>query len=177
MKNEAVATQKEAVPAPVNYPAFVEAEKLLERIAEFTKLTSQRAYEYFLNRSDQFGSHFDDWVKAEMDFLRPAPIEITETADNINVRAAVPGFKPEEIEISIKDALMIMSGETKSEEKKEDEKTFLNEWRSNHFCRQVVLPSEVETDGVEATLKDGILNLTLKKKTAEEAAKVAVIAA
>ena len=176
MKNEAVALQKEPA-QPANYPAFVEAEKLLDRIAEFTKLTSQKAFEYFLQRKDDFGSHFDDWLKAEMEVLRPTPIEITETADFLNVRAAVPGFKPEEIEISIKDALLIISGETKTEEKKEEEKTFLNEWQSNRFCRQLTLPSDVETDGVKATLKDGILSLTLKKKTAEEAAKIAVIAA
>lgn len=177
MKNEAVALQKEPAAEPARFPAFVEAEKLIDRIAEFTKLTSQRAYEYFLNRSDKIGSHFDDWLTAELDFLRPTPVEITETADLINIRAAVPGFKPEEIEISIKDALLIMSGETKMEEKKEEEKTFLNEWRSNRFCRQVSLPSEVETEGVEATLKDGILHLTLKKKATEEAAKIEVIAA
>ncbi len=177
MKNEAVAPVKETEKPAANYPAFVEAEKLLERFAEFTRLTSQKAYEYFLSHGGSIGSHFDDWLKAEMEVLRPTPIEIKETPDNINVRAAVPGFKPEEIEISIKDALLIMSGETTAEEAREDEKTFLNEWRSNHFCRQVVLPSEVETDGVEATLKDGILNLSLKKKAAEEAAKISVIAA
>jgi HSP20 family protein len=177
MKNEALAPAKEKEDPAASYPAFVEAEKLLERMAEFTRLTSQKAYDYFLRRRDDFGLHFDDWLKAEMDILRPTPIEITETKDDINVRASVPGFKPEEIELSIKDNLLIMSGETRSEEKKEDEKTFLNEWRSNHFCRQVILPSEVETDGVNATLKDGILKLSLKKKAVEEAAKIAVIAA
>lgn len=177
MKNEAVAPVKETAKPAANYPAFVEAEKLFERIAEFTRLTSQKAYEYFLSHSDKFGTHFDDWLKAEMEILRPTPIEIKETADNINVRAAVPGFKPEEIEISIKDAILIMSGETMAKEAKEDEKIFLNEWRSNRFCRQIVLPSEVETEGVEATLKDGILTLTLKKRAAEEAAKISVIAA
>ncbi|MBK9766334.1 MAG: Hsp20/alpha crystallin family protein [Chloracidobacterium sp.] len=65
----------------------------------------------------------------------------------------------------------------KSEEKKDDEKLFLNEWRSNRFCRQMRLPSEVETENVTAQLKDGILHLSLKKKAAEEAAKIAVTAA
>lgn len=177
MKNEAIAPAKEPVAPPANFPAFVEAEKLLERMTEFTKETSLRAYDYFLARGNEFGMHLDDWLKAEMDILRPTPIEITENKDSINVRAAVPGFKPEEIEISIKDALLIMSGESRIEEKKEDEKVHLSEFRSNRFCRQMTLPSEVETDGVQAKLKDGILNLTLKKKATEDASKIAVIAA
>lgn len=177
MKNEAIATAPKKAADEAIYPAFVEAEKLLDRIAEITMLTSQKAYEYFLSRRHEFGTHFDDWLKAEMEVLRPTPVEVSETADNLNIRAAVPGFKPDEIEISVKDALLIMSGETKSAEKAEDEKTFLNEWRSNRFCRQIELPSEVETGGVKATLANGILNLTLKKKAAKEAEKINVIAA
>ena len=177
MKNEAIATAKEPVATEVNFPAFVEAEKLLDRIAELTKLTSQKAFEYFLRRSDDFGTHFDDWLKAEMEILRPTPVQVTETADDLNVKAAVPGFKADEIEISIKDTLLIMSGETEMDQKTEDEKTHVDEWRSNRFCRQIVLPCKVETSGVKATLTDGILLLTLKKMTAQEEAKIDVIAA
>lgn len=177
MKNEAVAVATEPVKPETKSPAFVEIEKMLDRMTEFTMETSKKAYDYFLLRGNEFSSHFDDWLKAEMDVLRPTPLEITETDELINVRAAVPGFKPDEIEISIKDALLIISGEAMVEEKKEDEKVFLNEWRSNRFCRQMRLPSEVETEGVTAQLKDGILHLSLKKKAAEEAAKIAVNAA
>jgi HSP20 family protein len=177
MKNQAAAPAKEPVKPTTNFPAYVEAEKLLERMAEFTKETSLRAYDYFLARGNDFGMHLDDWLKAEMEVLRPTPMAVVEDKENLIVHAAVPGFKPEEIEISINDNLLIMSGEHKMEEKKEDEKVHLNEWQSNRFCRQITLPSAVETDGVEATLKDGILNLTLKKKAAEETAKIAVIAA
>ncbi len=176
MKNEATAMAKEPLNAEPKFPAFVEVEKMLERVAEFTAETSKKAYDYFMLRGDDLTSHFDDWLKAEMDILRPTPLEITQTDEMINVRAAVPGFKPEEIEISLKDDLLIMSGETKAEERKEDEKLFLNEWRSNRFCRQMRLPSEVESENVTAKLKDGILYLELKKKPAEEAANIPITA-
>lgn len=177
MKNEAIATAKEPAAPAASSPAFVEAEKLLERMAEFTMETSRKAYDFFLQRGTELGTHFDDWLKAEMEVLRPTPIEITETKENLNVRAAVPGFKPEEIEISIKDTDLIISGECHAEEKKEDETTIQREWRSDRFCRQITLPSEVETESVGAELKDGILHLSLKKKAAEEAARIAVKAA
>lgn len=177
MKNEATAIAKEPVKPETNLPVFVEVEKMLDKVAEFTTEISRKAYDFFLERGNEWGTHFDDWVKAEMEILRPTPLEIKETTNKIKIKAAVPGFKADEIEISLKGDLLIMSGETHMEENKEDEKTFLNEWRSNRFFRQLTLPSEVESDGVEAKLKDGILNLTLTKKAAQDAAKIAVEAA
>jgi HSP20 family protein len=70
-----------------------------------------------------------------------------------------------------------MSGETSSEEKKEDESTFYSEWRSNRFCRQLTLPADVEADNVQATVKDGILQMSFKKKAETEVEKIAVKAA
>ena len=70
-----------------------------------------------------------------------------------------------------------MSGETTSEEEKHDEKTFYSEWKSNRFCRQLELPTEVEADGVNAELRAGVLTMTLKKKAAEGASKIKVKAA
>lgn len=158
-------------------PAFVEAEKLFEKLTEITKETAARAFDFFMDRGTQFGTHFEDWLKAESEILRPAPVKITQTNDMVNVMIAVPGFVADEIEVSVKDDLLIVSGETKSEEKKEDENTFYNEWRSNRFLRKLILPGKVEAEGVDATLKDGVLTLVLKKKAEIEAAKVAVKAA
>lgn len=158
-------------------PTFVEAEKLFDKLAEITRETAARAYDFFVERGSQFGGHLEDWLRAESETLRTAPVKITEVGEMVSVVIAVPGFKPEEIEVSVKDDLLIVSGETEAEEKKEDEKTFYNEWRSNRFLRKLILPGKVEADGVEATLKDGVLTLVLKKKAEMEAAKVAVKAA
>lgn len=158
-------------------PAIVEAEKLFDKLAEVTRETAARAYDFFVERGSQFGGHLEDWLRAESETLRTAPVKITEAGEMVNVVIAVPGFKPEEIEVSVKDDLLIVSGETMAEEKKEEETTFYNEWRSNRFLRKLILPGKVDPDGVEATLKDGVLSLALKKKAEMEAAKVAVKAA
>lgn len=166
------ADEKKA-PAPV----FVEAEKMFDRMAQISRETAQKAFEFFERRGMSFGAHLDDWLKAESELLRQVPVEITETKDTVNIRAAVAGFKPEEIEVSVKDRILFLSGETTLEDKKEDENTYFTEWRSNRFYRQLELPSEVESEGVEAQLKDGILRLSLKKKAVQEAEKIAVKAA
>lgn len=158
-------------------PVFVEAEERFDRLAEITRETTHKAYEFFQNRGGAFGTQLDDWFRAEAEVLRPTPVEIKEIKDSVEIRAAVPGFKPHEIEVSIKDDLLILSGETKSEETQEDENTFYSEWKSNRFFRQLTLPTEVETENVEAFLKDGVLQMSLKKRQAEETAKIAVKAA
>jgi len=158
-------------------PVFVEAEKMFEKLAEITRETTVRAYDFFMTRGSQFGSHFEDWLRAEAETLRAAPVKITDTKDMVNVTVAVPGFKPNEIEISVKDDLLIVSGETKAEDKREDESTFYSEWRSDRFMRKLVLPTRVETSDIDAKLKDGVLSLALKKRAEEEAVKVAVKAA
>lgn len=158
-------------------PAFVEAEKMFGKLAEITKETAAKAYDFFVMRGSQFGSHFEDWLRAESEMLRVAPVEIKETNDLVNVRVAVPGFKSNEIEISLKGNTLIISGETTAEDMKDDESTFYSELRSNRFLRQLTLPCEVETEKVEAELRDGILALSLQKRAEEEAVKVAVKAA
>jgi HSP20 family protein len=171
---EIVKTEPEAAkPAPV----FVEFEKMFDRFAELSKETAERAFDFFQRRGRAFGDQLDDWFKAESEILRPIPVEITEDEQAVMVRAEVPGFKPDEIEVSVKDNILFMSGETASEKKKEDEKIFYSEWKSNRFCRQLELPAEIEADGVNAELKAGVLTMTLKKKAAEEASKIRVKAA
>lgn len=177
MKNQGTAMARTPEKKLTKPPFFVEAETMLERMADLTRETSEKAFEYFKNRGEMFGSRLDDWLHAELELIRPVSVEITETDGLVNVRAAVPGFKPEEIELSVKENNLFLSGEMKAETKKEDEKTFYTEWRSNRFYRQLRLPAEVFTHGAEAKLKDGILTVSLKKKPIGEAAPIAVKAA
>ncbi len=155
-------------------PIFVEAEKMFEQIADLSRETAHKAYEFFMQRGGEFGKELDDWFRAESEILFPVPVEINETKDNFMIRAAIPGFKPEEIEVSVKDNVLILSGKTETQEKREDENTIYSDWRSNRFCRQLILSSEVDEEKVEATLKDGVLQLTLPKLPVREAKQIAV---
>jgi HSP20 family protein len=158
------------------FPIFVEAEKMFDRFADLTRQTAHKAYEFFLTRGGEFGREIDDWFKAESEILRPVTVEVAENDQTINVTAAVPGFKPEEIEISVKDNLLILSGETFAENKKEEGNTVYSEWRSNRFFRQITLPAEVDAEQVKANLKDGLLQLSLPKAAPREVKQIAVTA-
>jgi HSP20 family molecular chaperone IbpA len=94
---------------PTLAPVFVEAEAMFEKFAEITKDTAQRAFEFFRQRGGELGREVDDWFKAENEVLRPVAIEMTESDTAFSVSAAVPGFKPEEIEVSVKNDLLMIS--------------------------------------------------------------------
>ena len=174
MKNQGTAVAKASEKKMSKPPFFVEAERMFDKMTDLTRETSEKAFEYFMNHGGMLGSRFDDWLHAEMELLRPVPVEITETDKLVNIRAAVPGFKAEEIEISVNNNDLFLTGETKFEDKKEDEKTFYTEWRSNRFYRQLRLPTEVLNEGADAKLKDGILTLALKKKPIVDATPITV---
>jgi len=124
----------------------------------------------------------------EESFLRPGwfgapdpqaaamPMDIYETADNIVVKVAVPGVKPEDIEVTITGELLTIKGETKTEEKVEKENYLRQERRYGSFCRQVTLPVAVKTESVQATFENGVLNLELPKSEAVKTKTVKVVA-
>lgn len=157
-------------------PIFVEAEKMFDKMAEVTKETAAKAFDFFRQRGGEWGKELDDWFNAEREILRAVPIEIRETAETVYVTAAVPGFKPDEIEVSVKDNFLILSGNADARETKRDDNVVISEWKSNRFFRQLLLPAMVIPDKAEAKLADGMLELTLPKAAEIEAKKVAVAA-
>lgn len=90
-------------------------------------------------------------------------VDISETKDNIVVKAEVPGLKKEEIKITLQDNVLTLKGERK-QEKEEKETNFYRMERSyGSFSRSFNLPSAVQADKIRANYKDGVLNITLLK--------------
>lgn len=155
-------------------PTFVEAEKMFEQMADMSKQIAQRAFDFFTQRGGEFGRELEDWFKAETELLRPVPVEMTHDGKNVIVRASVAGFKPDEIEISIKDNVLMVSGKTEREEKRQDEKTFYSEWKSNRFSRSLTLPQDVDADRTKAKLTDGVLEIVAPKIAQREGTKIPI---
>ena len=86
---------------------------------------------------------------------------------NLVVKVEVPGVKPEELDITVKDNVLNIGGETQAEEEVKRENYIRRERRYGSFRRSVVLPAEAEGNKAEATFEDGILTVTVP--LAEEA--------
>lgn len=176
LKKESTEVQKTETqvktPVPVNT-----TEDLFQRFTDLMRDIGDRAYAFFRERGGEFGKDLDDWFKAENEMLRPVPVEMTETDDTITVKAAVAGFKPEEIEVSVKDNTLVINGISMESAENKDGDTILREWNSNRFCRQLALPTSVAADDVTAELADGMLKVSMPKAATPEAKKIPVEAA
>lgn len=91
------------------------------------------------------------------------PLDIFEDKDNLVVKAELPGMKREEIQVSLHDGSLSISGERKTENKHEDAEVYRSERFAGRFQRTVSLPTPVAADKVKAQYKDGILTVTLPK--------------
>jgi HSP20 family protein len=94
-------------------------------------------------------------------------VDIYEDKDNFVVKAELPGMKKEDIDVSLHDGSLSISGERKGEKKWEEAEVYRAERFFGRFQRTVALPAPVASGGIKAQYKDGILTVTLPK--AEEA--------
>ncbi len=90
-------------------------------------------------------------------------IDLYEDKDNLYVKAELPGMKREEIEVSLREGTLSISGERKSETKFDEAEVHRAERFFGRFQRSVTLPMPVATDKVKAQYKDGVLSITLPK--------------
>jgi HSP20 family protein len=97
-------------------------------------------------------------------------MSMDENDDSISVKAEVPGFNAKELEITLEPNRLTITGKRESSKEETKGKTVYSETCSNQIFRVVDLPAEVETGKATATLKDGMLLLTMPK-----AAKVGAV--
>ena len=88
---------------------------------------------------------------------------IRETSDQYLFEAALPGLSKKDIEVTLQDGVLKVSGERKELEAVEGETLHSAELHSGSFSRAFTLPGEVDEESVEARYKDGILSLAVKK--------------
>ena len=90
-------------------------------------------------------------------------LDIYEDNDNLVVKAEIPGMKREDIDVSLHDGSLSISGERKSENKYEGAEAYRAERFFGKFQRTVTLPTPVAPEKVKAQYQDGILTVTLPK--------------
>ena len=104
------------------------------------------------------------WDRALPDVAELTPnVDVIDREDEVLVRAEVPGYKKEDIEVSVSGNTLTLRGETSSEEKEEKGDFYRHEIMRGAFTRTVALPAEVDDSKAKASMKDGVLELHLPK--------------
>ena len=106
---------------------------------------------------------FNDTVNAAQQAFVPA-VDIVEDEKSYEIHVAVPGVKKSDFKIDLTDGRLTISGERRSEEKKEGRNFHTLETQYGSFKRSFYVPEDVNTDAVEASYEDGVLRLVLPKR-------------
>ena len=124
-------------------------------------------FHWFLEDFDLpgFGPGEREWVP---------PFDVSETENEIIVKAEIPGMKVEDIDISLTDGLLTIKGERKMEKEDKQENYHRIERKFGIFSRTLNLGLKVKADGIDAGYKDGLLTVTLPKAEEDKPKKIEV---
>ena len=136
---------------------------VLDQIQDTFNALSRRAYEIFEGNGRAFGRDWEDWFQAERELLHPVHVSVEEFDDSFAVKAEVPGFSEKELEINLEPRRLTITGKREAKKEEKKGKTVYAERCCDEILRMVDLPAEVETDRVNATLKNGVLEFNLPK--------------
>ncbi len=113
------------------------------------------------------------WLSSELMPTQPL-LDVHMTGDTYYVEAALPGIKPEDVDITIEGDMLTIKGEFKKEEKREEEGYLLREMHRGAFSRTITLPTGLKADAAKATFRDGVLTLEIPKEETSKARHVKV---
>lgn len=100
-------------------------------------------------------------------------VYVRDNGDELQVTAEVPGFKPEDLQVSFEGGSLVIRGE-RQDEVPQGYSVHRKERASVRFARAFTLPARVDPDQIEASLHDGILELRLPKAPEERPRTISV---
>lgn len=95
------------------------------------------------------------------------PVDVYETETAVVVESPMPGVDPEKIVIQFGDGILTIRGEDEKRSEVEEKNYYRKEVRHGSFSRTVAIPTSVDATAAEAVVENGILKITIPKKTAE----------
>lgn len=160
MAQQALATSSTRETAPT-----IRVGALRDEIKQLFDSVAQRAFQIFQSNGEIVGHDVDNWFQAERELFHPAHLDLSESAKAFTVRAEVPGFTANELEVNIDGQRVTISGKREKREEHKEKKSVYSEYCSSQLLRAVDLPAAVNADAATAILKDGILELEIPKTT------------
>jgi HSP20 family protein len=95
--------------------------------------------------------------------LSAPAVDMYQTDEEVVVKAALPGFKADEVQINVTGDLLTIRGERKAEEEKQEKSWHIREHRWGSFERSITLPTDVVSDRADAAFENGVLTIKLPK--------------
>ena len=136
-----------------------------------TALTRWNPLQDMQSIQQQFNQILEPFFRRGFDFgeeLRSTgwvpPVDIEETTDRLILRAELPGFKPENVDIQFENGVLTLKGERRFENENQQKNFHRIERSYGTFVRTFALPGTVDAERTTASYKDGILELQMPKR-------------
>lgn len=141
---------------------IVEMERWFDRV---DRLFDRVLNRFFRQIDRDFWMLDQQWVPA---------MEVSETPDAYIVRVELPGVKREDIEVTLQDDILTIKGKKERSEEHKSEEMHFAERVYGEFVRSLRIPSDVKTDAIEASYKDGVLEIRLSKDERKKPRRIEV---
>lgn len=115
-----------------------------------------------------------NWDEGEEDFPGQLAVDVYETEEQLIVKARTAGVNKEDLDVSISDGILTISGTLSSGDDSAATNWHIQECYWGEFSRTLALPVPVKEDEVSAVLKDGVLTITFVKVKQEQAKKITI---
>ena len=115
-----------------------------------------------------------DWDDSQEEFLGQLAVDVYETESKLIVKARTAGVNKEDLDVSISDGILTISGTLSSGDETDATNWHIQECYWGEFSRTLALPVSVKEDEVEAVLKDGVLTVSFNKIKQEQAKKIQI---
>lgn len=113
----------------------------------------------------------EDWMT---DYEGALNIDMYQTKDNVIIKSTIAGVRPDDIDITVANDMVTIQGSRSREEKITDDDYFYQECYWGGFSRSVIVPVDIDSEHIEADLKDGILTIIVPKAAKAKTKKVKV---
>lgn len=113
----------------------------------------------------------EEWMN---DFEGQLNIDMYQTKDNVIIKSTIAGVRPDNIDITVANDMVTIRGSRQKEEDIAQEDYFYQECYWGNFSRSVIIPVDIDSEQIEADLKDGILTVVIPKAAKAKTKKVKV---
>jgi HSP20 family protein len=166
-----MADDDQAMPVPVSLEEEAEAEELLEEEPETTEEIAVEEEVVEVPQTKTKEQNNEEWMN---DFEGQLNIDMYQTKDNVIVKSTIAGVRPEDIDITVANDMLTIKGARKKEETVTGDDYFYQECYWGNFSRSVIIPIDIDSEAIEADLKDGILTVIIPKAAKAKTKKVKV---
>jgi HSP20 family protein len=102
------------------------------------------------------------------------PVNISETRDGYRIEAPVPGFRPEDVEVTFSDGILTIHAKRKEEQTRQEDAFMRREVAFGDYRRQISLPGDVRSDDIKATFDNGVLTLVVPRAPKPEPKRIQI---